>query len=89
MKKFGLLIPKYIFVQYQYVLLTKFGIIIPKYIFVFCVYLLLTAVLILMQIYLLLQSEYAPPFLSPFHHMCDDVSARKQTAVANRSKGAC
>ncbi len=47
MKKIGLLIPKYIFVQYQYVLLTKFGILIPKYIFVLCVYLLLLAVLIL------------------------------------------
>jgi hypothetical protein len=48
MKKFGLLIPKYIFVQYQYVLLTKFGSLIPTYIFVLCVYLLLIAVLILM-----------------------------------------
>ncbi len=41
--KFGLLIPKYIFVQYQYVLLTKFGPLIPKYTFVLCVYLLLIA----------------------------------------------
>jgi hypothetical protein len=48
MKKFGLLIPKYIFVKYQYVLLTKFGILISKYIFVLCVYLLLLAVLIVM-----------------------------------------
>ncbi len=48
MKKFGLLITKYIFVQYQYVLLTKFGSLIPKYIFVLGVYLLLIAVLILM-----------------------------------------
>jgi hypothetical protein len=48
MKKFGLLIPKYILVQYQYVLLTKFGILILKYIFVLCVYLLLIAVLVLM-----------------------------------------
>jgi hypothetical protein len=38
MKKFGLLFPKYIFVQYQFVLLTKFGPLIPKYIFVLCVY---------------------------------------------------
>jgi hypothetical protein len=50
MKKFGLLIPKYIFVQYQYLLLTKFGPLIPKYIFVICVYLLLIAVLILTRI---------------------------------------
>jgi hypothetical protein len=42
MKKFGLLIPKYIFFQYQYVLLTKFGPLILKYKFVLCVYLLLT-----------------------------------------------
>ncbi len=48
MTKFRLLIPKYIFVQYQYVLLTKFGLLIPKCIFVLCVYLLLIAVLILM-----------------------------------------
>jgi hypothetical protein len=48
MKKVGLLITKYIFVQYQYVLLTKFGSLILKYIFVLCVYLLLIAVLILM-----------------------------------------
>jgi hypothetical protein len=48
MIKFRLLIPKCIFVQYQYVLLTKFGPLIPKYIFVLCVYLLLIAVLILM-----------------------------------------
>jgi hypothetical protein len=47
MKKFGLPITKYIFVQYQYVLLTKFGPLIPKYIFVLSVYLLLIAVLIL------------------------------------------
>ncbi len=37
MTKSGLLIPKYIFVQYHYVLLTKFGLLIPKYIFVLCV----------------------------------------------------
>jgi hypothetical protein len=48
MKKFGFLIPKYIFVQCQFVLLTKFGPLIPKYIFVLCVYLLLIAVLILL-----------------------------------------
>jgi hypothetical protein len=48
MKKFGLLITKYIFVQYQYVLLTKFGPLIPKYIFVLSVYMLLIAVLIFM-----------------------------------------
>ncbi len=48
MKKFGLLIPKYVFVQYLYVLLIKFGILILKYIFVLCVYLPLIAVLILM-----------------------------------------
>jgi hypothetical protein len=48
MKKFGLLITKYIFVQYQYVLLTKFGPLIPKYIFVLSVYLLLIAALIFM-----------------------------------------
>ena len=30
MAKSGLLIPKYIFVQYQYVLLTKFEPLIPK-----------------------------------------------------------
>jgi hypothetical protein len=48
MKKFGLLFPKYIFVQYQDVLLTKFRPLIPKYICDFCVYLLLIAVLILM-----------------------------------------
>jgi hypothetical protein len=48
MKKFGFLIPKYIFVQYQYLLLTKSGPLIKKYIFVLCVYLLLIAVLILM-----------------------------------------
>ncbi len=41
-------VPQYIFVQYQYVLLTKFGLLIPKYIFVLCLYLLLIAVLILM-----------------------------------------
>jgi hypothetical protein len=46
MTKFGLLIPKYIFVQYQYVLLTKLGPLIPKYIFVLSVYLLSIAVLI-------------------------------------------
>jgi hypothetical protein len=46
MKKFGLLISKYIFVPYQYVLLIKFGILLPKYIFVLCVYFLLIAVLI-------------------------------------------
>jgi hypothetical protein len=38
MKKVGLLIPKYIFVQYQFVLLTKFGPLIQKYIFVLGVY---------------------------------------------------
>jgi hypothetical protein len=54
MKKFGLLITKYIFVQYQYVLLTKFRPLIPKYIFVLGVYLLLIAALIFMLIYLLL-----------------------------------
>jgi hypothetical protein len=48
MKKFGLLITKYIFVQNQYVLLTKFRPLIPKYIFVLSVYLLLIAVLIFM-----------------------------------------
>jgi hypothetical protein len=48
MKKFGLLFPKYIFVQYQDVLWTKFGPLIPKYICVLCVYLLLIVVLILM-----------------------------------------
>ncbi len=48
MKKVGLLITKYIFVQYQYVLLTKFGPLILKHIFGLCVYLLLIAVLILM-----------------------------------------
>ncbi len=46
MKKFGLLITKYIFAQYQYVLLTKFGPLIPEYIFVLSVYLLLDAALI-------------------------------------------
>ncbi len=30
MTKFGLLISKYIFVQYQYVLLTKFELLIPE-----------------------------------------------------------
>jgi hypothetical protein len=63
MKKFGLLIPKYIFVQYKYVLMRKFGFLLPKYIFVLCVYLLLIAVLIFLKIYLLLQSEEAPLFL--------------------------
>ncbi len=48
MTKSGLLIPEYIFVQYQYRLLTKFGLLIPKYIFILCVYLLLIAILILM-----------------------------------------
>ncbi len=48
MKKFGLLFPKYIFVQYQDVPLTKFGPLIPKDICILCVYLLLIAVLILM-----------------------------------------
>ncbi len=41
MKKFGLLITKYIFFQYQYVLLTKFGPLIANYIFVLSVHLIL------------------------------------------------
>jgi len=38
MKKFGLLISKYIFVQYQYLLFTKFGPLIQMYIFFLWVY---------------------------------------------------
>ncbi len=37
MTKSELLIHKYIFVQYQYVLLTKFELLVPQYIFVLCV----------------------------------------------------
>jgi hypothetical protein len=84
MTKFGPLIPKYIFVQYQYVLLTKFRPLMPKYIFVLCIYLILIAVLIYCK-YICCSKVNKPPFTPPFNHMW---SARKPTAVANRGERA-